>query len=141
MRQRNGGAGVRRRAALLHRSRFLVVLFPLSLPLCLALLGALLTSACAASQPGPVSVQITLQPQTSPSSPAHVEVSGLFDADLESLRDRPPTPGEWLSLLQVRVAATSWLEELPPVLGRYGVTDSAVTFTPQFPFDAGREYR
>jgi hypothetical protein len=38
-------------------------------------------------------------------------------------------------------SAASPLEEPPPVIGRYAVTDSAITFTPGFPFDPGRAYR
>jgi len=124
MRHRNGGAGLRARAALLH--------LPLLLPLCVSALA----SACAAPEPGPISVQITLQPQAGAAIPARVEVNGLFDADLETLRDRPPTASEWTALLRVSVD-----EAAPAVLGRYAVTESAITFTPQFPFDPGRAYR
>jgi hypothetical protein len=115
----------------------------LHLPLLLSLCVSALTSACAASEPGPVSVQITLEPQAGASAPARVEVSGLFDADLETLRDRPSSSAEWSPLLRVFVddAGASQAGEPPAVLGRYAVTDSAIVFTPQFPFDPGRGYR
>ena len=32
-------------------------------------------------------------------------------------------------------------DSLPPVEGRYAITESAITFTPLFPFDPGRAYR
>jgi hypothetical protein len=105
------------------------------------LLGA--ASACAAPEPGPVSVQITLEPQAGATTPTRVEVSGLFDADVETLRDRTPASPDWSPLLRVLVdEAGEWPAGEPPaVLGRYAVTDSALIFTPQFPFDPGRAYR
>ena len=143
MRLLNGGAGLLSRATLLHRPYSHSLFRSLCLSLCFSLFVATLTNACASPEPGPVSVQITLQPQTSAATPARVEISGLFDADLETLRDRPPTEGEWASLLRVFVdgAGESSLDEPPAVLGRYAVTDSMITFTPQFPFDTGRSYR
>jgi hypothetical protein len=98
--------------------------------------------ACAAPEPGPVSVQVALHPEESFAKPGYISVSGLNGADLSSLRERPMTALEWSSLLKVTVDIHSGLpSEFPDVLGRYAVTDSAVTFTPLFPFDPGRDYR
>ena len=64
---------------------------------------AVVCSACAAPAPGPVSVQIAVHPAASVAKPAYVEVGGLSNADLSSLRDRPMTASEWSSLLKIFV--------------------------------------
>jgi hypothetical protein len=56
------------------------------------------------------------------------------------VRDARFGAADWQSLLKVTVGDTA-AESLPPVQGRYAVTDSALTFTPLFPFDPGRSYR
>ena len=126
MPHRKRGAAARGRAALLR----------------VPLAAAFVCCACASPEPGPISVQITLHPEASFAKPAYVEVGGLSAADLSSLRERPMTALEWSSLLKVTVDIHSGRpSEFPDVLGRYAVTDSAVTFTPLFPFDPGRDYR
>jgi hypothetical protein len=85
-------------------------------------------------------LHITLHPATSPAMPAYVSISGLSSAELSSLRDRAPAAAEWPSLLKITVG-DEVSGSLPAVQGRYAVTDSAVTFTPLFPFDPGRSYR
>jgi hypothetical protein len=87
--------------------------------------------------------RIALVPEAGSSRPAHVEVRGLADEDLAALRDRPSSDPAWSSLLKVSVAGASSATsaDMPDVLGRYTVVDSAVAFTPLFPFDAGRTYR
>jgi hypothetical protein len=47
---------------------------------------------------------------------------------------------DWQTLLKITVAEAG-TDGLPPVEGRYAATDSAITFTPRFPFDAGRAYQ
>jgi hypothetical protein len=133
---------------------------------CGAGLFLLLTAAACGGPAGgrvatePPPIQITLQPAASRALPAHISVSGLDSATLTSLRRRPPADAEWPSLLRVFVdrrdvlagsrpseGAASGTEgdasadPVPPVQGRYAVSDSAITFTPLFPFDPGRQYR
>jgi hypothetical protein len=75
-----------------------------------------------------------------------VEVTGLAAAELSTLRDARFTPDQWQSLLIVTVQATpspgadGRNDALPPVQGRYAVSQSAITFMPLFPFDPGRAY-
>lgn len=45
----------------------------------------------------------------------------------------------WASVFRVSVAGDH-VGTVPPVAGRYAVTDGAVRFTPMFPLDAGRAY-
>src|SRR5687767_6322437 len=72
--------------------------------------------ACTAPAPGPVSVQIALHPEQSLAKKAYVEVRGLSDGDLSSLRDRPMTEIEWISLLKIFVgeAGTDYTGGPPP---------------------------
>lgn len=128
MRQQNGGAGTGRRGTLL-----LLVLVAVS---------------CGRAVPDSTApITITIHPAASRALPAYVAVSGLGAAELSSLRDRATTESEWRSLLKITVGpaagsdAEAASESLPPVEGRYGVTESALTFTPLFPFDPGRAYR
>ena len=104
-------------------------------------------------------MQIAVHPAASVAKPAYVEVGGLSNADLSSLRDRPMTASEWSSLLKIFVgdvgpglgdvgsgvgdvgSGFSRIDPPPEVLGRYAVTGSAVTFTPLYPLDPGRAYR
>jgi hypothetical protein len=129
MRQRNGGAGTRRRGTLL-----LLVL----------------TAVCcgrAAPDSSTTPLAIALHPAASRALPAYVAVSGLGAAELSSLRDRAATDARWRSLLKITVGsgpgsgAEAASDSLPPVEGRYSVTESAIMFTPLFPFDPGRAYR
>ena len=71
-----------------------------------------------------------------------VEVFGLPSGALSTLGDAALTPDEWAGWLRISVADTgekAW--GLPPVLGRYSVSDEAIYFTPLFDFDPGRFYR
>ena len=72
--------------------------------------------------------------------PAYVSISGLSAVELSNLRDRAPAAAEWPWLLKITVGDDA-SGSLPAVQGRYAVTDSAITFTPLFPFDPGRAYR
>ena len=71
----------------------------------------------------------------------------LSAAELSGLRGRAATDAAWPSLLKITVGGRSEPgsdranEALPAVAGRYAVADSAITFTPLFPFDPGRAYR
>ena len=124
MRHRMGGAGLRARAALLH------------LPLASS---PSYFSACAAPEPGPVSVQITLQPQTALPLPHASRSTACSTPTVETLRARTLTrpSGARCSVCWWTTRANRRSDEPPVVLGRYAVTDSAITFTPQFPFDPG----
>jgi hypothetical protein len=90
--------------------------------------------------PDPGGPRITLQ-VPSQHEPALVTVTGLAGQDLSGLRDARLTGDQWQALLTITVrdAALDALHR-PPVQGRYGVTPSAITFTPIYPFDPGRAY-
>lgn len=66
---------------------------------------------------------------------ASVIVTGWSSNELAAARDLKGDSA-WRALLRVTVSNTNEI----PVLGKYSVSDSAVTFVPQFPFDAGRSY-
>jgi hypothetical protein len=85
-------------------------------------------------------LQIALHPAESPGLPAHVSVAGLTAAELSALGNRPPAAAEWPPLLKITVGDDA-PAEVPAVQGRYAVARSTITFTPLFPFDAGRAYR
>lgn len=71
-----------------------------------------------------------------------VEVVGLSADDLAQLKPRTLTHGEWAALLRVAVAGdTDASADGPSVLGTYTVSDTAIRFIPQFPFDPGRRYQ
>jgi len=106
-------------------------------PLLVAALVAL--AACHQAQPAPAgSPVIGIHPAT-PSQPAYVEVTGLSSTELSKLRDRRLAPADWRSLLKVTVGESAD-PSLPPVEGRYETNESAIRFTPLFPFDPGRAY-
>lgn len=98
-------------------------------------------AGCGGSAPaGPL--QITLQQNpASRSRPAVVEVAGLTPRELSSLRGAQLGIDQWQALLRITVGDNASPTSTPPVQGGYQVTDSAVTFTPLFPFDPGRAYR
>ena len=124
---RNGGAGTR----------------------CAALLLLVFSAVCCGrgSDSSTSPLNITLQPAASRALPAYIAVNGLRASELSSLRTRPATDAEWPSLLKITVAAGSdggsdtAANSTPPVEGRYAVTETAIIFTPLFPFDPGRPYR
>src|SRR5213596_4200504 len=131
MRQRNGGAGARRRGTL-----FLLVF----------------SAVCCGrdSDSSVTPLKITLQPAPSRTLPAYVAVNGLDAAELSSLRTRAATDAEWPPLLKITVGPEgagpegghTFASDSPPAVeGRYAVTGTAITFTPLFPFDPGRPYR
>ena len=128
----NGGTGRHTRHSCSRR--FLV------LTLAIAALGA----ACA-QLGGPdfdaSSVRIVLLPATGTARPATVAVQGLGPRDLSALRDAHVDDAAWQAMLRVTVADASVAGETPAVIGKYAVAGDALTFTPQFPFDAGRSYR
>jgi hypothetical protein len=113
---------------LLVRPRLLFVLF------------AVATACNPHVAPDPGGPRITLQFPTR-NEPALVTVTGLGGQDLSSLRDARLTGDQWQALLTITVrdAALDSVHR-PPVQGRYGVTPSAITFTPIYPFDPGRAY-
>jgi hypothetical protein len=66
---------------------------------------------------------------------AYVEVEGLSGSALRALAAER-SADEWSRVLRLTVA-----DDAPPMLGTVVVADSALRFTPQFPFDPGRQYR
>jgi hypothetical protein len=115
------------------------------LPVVPGLLVFTLAGCARTPEPGPI--HITLRPAASRALPAYVSVSGLSAAELSSLRERTATDATWPSILKVTVGEGGEVDgrlagdSLPAVQGRFAVTDSAITFTPLFPFDPGRPYR
>jgi len=67
---------------------------------------------------------------------AHVEVTGLPQAALDSVARASLTSAEWSALFRVAVDDTA-----PSMLGDYSVAGGALRFTPAFPLDPGRPYR
>jgi hypothetical protein len=68
---------------------------------------------------------------------AHVDVMGLTRPDLDMLRARRLDAGSWGGVLRVSTGAAAGT---PPVAGLYAIDGDVVTFTPAFPFEAGRTY-
>ena len=82
-----------------------------------------------------------LHPAASRVLPAYVEVTGLSGDELASLRSWPQTDERWAALLSVTVGGDQAPSTVPVIQGRYAVANAGITFTPLFPFDAGRAYR
>jgi hypothetical protein len=70
------------------------------------------------------------------SAKAHIAVTGFSSAELRTLASLDAD--RWPAVLRVTVDGTP--PDAPPVSGAYLVTGDEVTFTPTFPFDAGRGY-
>jgi len=100
-----------------------------------------LTAACRRDAAGPAAgpLAITLHPSET-GRPAFLDVTGLSGAELASLRDARLSPADWPAVLKVTVGERA-ADGVPPVQGRYEVTDTSVVFTPLFPFDPGRAYQ
>lgn len=88
----------------------------------------------------PAQPEISMHVPSGPSGRASVDVRGLTADELSILRDTPLSVDRWREFLKITVARNGPPESLPPVEGAYAVTDSAVVFTPLFPFDPGRAY-
>ena len=96
-----------------------------------SLIGA---AACSRSADAPGTPTIALT--TARTDPLRaVVVSGLQASVLQALETSDRSPAEWSSVLRVAVDA-----EAPAMLGEYAVTGRALSFTPLFPFDQGRQY-
>ena len=91
----------------------------------------------ATAPPAATALSVALR-AASGAQPAYVEVTGLSQTELSSLRAQHDA-ADWLSLLRVTVGEAP-IDGLPPVQGRYAVTESGLSFTPLFPFDPGRAY-
>ena len=105
----------------------------------LAALFVVAAAACGRNATAPPAAALSVALRTgSGVQPAFVEVTGLSPSELSSLRAQHD-PADWPSLLKVTVGETA-IDGLPPVQGRYSVTDSGLSFTPLFPFDPGRAY-
>src|SRR4029453_3613753 len=85
-------------------------------------------------------LRVVLHPAEGAARPAYVEIAGLTDDELSALRNSGLDEAKWASLLRVSVADQTDAS-LPAVAGRYAIAAHGVTFTPLFPFDAGRAYR
>jgi hypothetical protein len=84
--------------------------------------------------------QVALVSTGATGSGAHiVQVSSLSSSDLRALERTVNTPDEWQRLLRVSVKSTG-ADGPIAIAGKYAVRDDALTFTPLFPFDPGREY-
>jgi hypothetical protein len=114
----------------------------LAILLHLPLIFTIAAGACSARESPPAPLRVVLHPAAG-ALPAHVSVDGLTSAELSAVRDVTRTENGWVSLLTVTIDATHGDRSagaLPPVAGRYEVTDSAIRFVPLFPFDPGRAY-
>ncbi|HTG45288.1 MAG TPA: hypothetical protein VK633_12225 [Verrucomicrobiae bacterium] len=71
-----------------------------------------------------------------------VEVTGLAAPILRSLRDRLPTL-DWARAFPIVVEQSNILSALvlPPISGHYTVTQTSISFRPEFPFEPGLRYR
>lgn len=131
---RHDFGGMRHRPSALSRLRVAALLVSLSIALALA-------GCRPAAPPAAEALDITLHASTNPAEPPYVEVRGLSAADLASLRAARLTSDAWAALLKVTVGEQAPSDDVPPVQGRYTVTETSVSFTPLFPFDPGRAYR
>lgn len=101
-----------------------------------AVLASLLACAAACSRTPAAGESAPAIRLTTPSSgPAFVEVIGVPRDVLASLERARLSADRWPSILRVAVDAQS-----PPVVGAYTIARGAITFTPLFPFDPGRQY-
>jgi hypothetical protein len=84
---------------------------------------------------------VVLVPTTPARGAAHVHVAPIVPSVLRALERSAKTPNDWQRVLLVSVKPTG---SAPPVAiaGKYAVAERehAITFTPLFPFDPGREY-
>src|SRR5579862_4219152 len=87
----------------------------------------------------PATPVITLHPQNGAQA-AFITVTGLSTSERSSLREARLSPAGWPPIVRVTVGEAAG-DGLPPVQGRYEVTDGGIQFTPLFPFDPGRAYR
>jgi len=104
-------------------------------------LAALLPLACqnrSAAVQG--DLRVILHAAEGTARPAFVEISGLGAEELAAARTRAADDAAMASLLRVTVADQADAN-LPAIAGRYAISDRAITFTPRFQFDPGREYR
>ena len=81
-----------------------------------------------------------LHPAEGAARPARIELAGLSDDEVSALRSRGLDDAMWASFLRVSVADQTDAN-LPAVAGHYAIAGRSVTFTPLYPFDAGRAYR
>jgi hypothetical protein len=74
---------------------------------------------------------------------ASVEVSGFTAAALKQLRNADWNREQWQRLLAVYAEQGDLLADvgLPPMLGAYRLTTNSLRFEPQFPLEAGVQYR
>jgi hypothetical protein len=107
-----------------------------------AIAGVLTLSAacCGSSAADSGELRVVLHPAEGSSRPAHVELTGLSEDEMSALRSRNLDEAMWAAFLRVSVADQTDAS-LPAVAGRYAIAGGSVTFTPLFPFDAGRAYR
>jgi hypothetical protein len=91
-------------------------------------------AACGRSVNPPSSPAIKLT--SAQNGRAHVEVTGLPRAALDSVARASLTSAQWSALFRVAVDDTA-----PSMLGDYSVAGGALRFTPAFPLDPGRPYR
>jgi hypothetical protein len=103
---------------------------------CVLFVATLFAVGCERAAPrAPVALSVAFDTARGPKT-ATVVVYGLSDSELESWRDRPTDDVAWTTAFHIAVAASDAI----PVVGRYGVRDSVLEFTPRFPFDQGRDY-
>jgi hypothetical protein len=103
---------------------------------CVLFAAALLMGACDRAAPRTATMlSVAFDTSRGPKA-ATLVVSGLSEAELATWRNRSADNPAWASAFHVAVAASDSIA----VIGRYGVRDSVLEFTPRFPFDQGRDY-
>ena len=99
----------------------------------------LVAAACSSSAGSDPRIQLVVPPEDA--SASYVLVTGLTRTDASAMESANWTAEQWSELLRVTVKGSG----VPPIagfgmLGRYTVDGRSLRFTPEFPFDAGREY-
>jgi hypothetical protein len=103
--------------------------------------AALAFPGCSRPAPPASTPDITLHASPNPAEASYVEVRGLSPSDLSAIRTAHFDFAGWSALLKVSVGEGEPDADVPPVQGRYALSTESITFTPIFPFSAGRAYR
>jgi hypothetical protein len=108
-----------------------------------ALAGVIAAGARAEDAQGRRALAINWIAETPASNHVVVKVSGLSARELEQLAKAHWPATNWQQLFSVYVEQGDPLRDawLPPMLGSYRVEKAEVSFEPQFPLQAGLQYR
>src|SRR5262249_26656351 len=97
----------------------------------------------AAGEPARAEPSLAWRTSTSDGSHSTVEVAGLGQGTLASLRKPEMTRDRWTRFLRVRVVlgAEAGSNESPALLGFYRLEGHIIRFVPRFPLEPGIRYR